>query len=135
MFFHYVDLEYEVITHLGLIGPNRPNDLFYRSFTQVRGKLSLFFHYIDLECEIITHLGLIGSNSHNDLFYRSFTQVRDKLSLFFHYFDLECELITHWALLHPMTSFIGHSPNYEVNYYCSFTTSTLNARLSFIGPY
>jgi len=60
MFFHYVDLECEVITHLGLIGSKSQNDLFYRSFTQVRDKLSLFFHYFDLECEIITHWDLLG---------------------------------------------------------------------------
>ena len=65
MFFHYVDLEYEVILSndlIGPIGPIRPNDLFYRSFTQVRGKLSLFFHYVDLEYEVILSNDLIGPN-------------------------------------------------------------------------
>ena len=60
LFFHYVDLEYEAILSNDLIGPHRPNDLFYRSFTQVRGKLSLFFHYVDLEYEVITHWALLG---------------------------------------------------------------------------
>ena len=49
LFFHYADLEYDVILSNDLIGPIRPNDLFYRSFTQVRGKLSVFFHYAELE--------------------------------------------------------------------------------------
>jgi len=59
LFFHYFELEYEVITqmtYLYPIGPIRPNDLFYYSFTQVRGKLSLFFHYVDIEYEVITKM-------------------------------------------------------------------------------
>ena len=39
-----------------------PNDLFYRSFTQVQGKLSLFFHYVDLEDDVILSSDLIGPN-------------------------------------------------------------------------
>jgi len=65
LFFHYVDIEYEVIITNDLIGPNRPNDLFSRSFTQVRGKLSLFFHYIDLEYEVILSNDLFGPNRPN----------------------------------------------------------------------
>jgi len=65
LFFHYVDLEYEVILSNDLIGPNRPNDLFSRSFTHVRCKLSLFFHYVDLEYEVILSNELIGPNRTN----------------------------------------------------------------------
>ena len=59
LFFHYVNLEDDVIISSDLIGPN---DLFYRSFTQVRSKLSLFFHYIDFEDDVILSSDLIGSN-------------------------------------------------------------------------
>ena len=79
------------------LGPIWPNDLFYSSFTHVRGKLPLFFHYVDLEYEAILSNDTIGPNTLNTaqwpLFYRSFTQVRGKLSLFFHYVDLEYEAI------------------------------------------
>ena len=130
MFFYYVDLEYEVILSSDIFGPNRPNYHFSRSFIEVRCKLSLFFHYVNLEymvilsSDIVCPIGLIRPNY---LFSRSFTHVRGKLSLFFHYVDLECENITHWDLLGPigrMTSFMAHSPMYELSYRCSFTTST-----------
>ena len=62
LFFHYVDLEYEVILSSDIIGPNRPNYLFSRSFTQVRCKLSLFFNYVDLEYEVILSSDIIGPN-------------------------------------------------------------------------
>src|ERR1044071_7141459 len=93
-----------------LIGPNRPKDLFYCSFIQI-------YHSNDL----------IGPNKAQDLFYRTFTQVRDKLFLFFHYVDLEYEVITQMTYMGPIgpkTSFKNLLPKYEVNYPCSFTTST-----------
>ena len=37
-------------------------ELFYHSFTQVRGKLSLFFHYVDLEDDVTHSSDLIGPN-------------------------------------------------------------------------
>src|ERR1044071_176886 len=80
------------------LGPIRPSDLFYRSFTQVRGKLSLFFHYVDLEYEVILSSDIIGPNY---LYYPSFTQVRGKLSLFFNYVDLEYEVILSNDIIGP----------------------------------
>ena len=59
-FFHYFDLEYEVILSNDLIGPSRPNDLIYHSITLVRGKLYLFFHYVNLEYEVILSNDIIG---------------------------------------------------------------------------
>ena len=75
------------------LGPIRPKYLFYRSFTQVRGKLSILFHYVVLEYKVILTSDIIGHNRPIDLFYRSFIQVRGKLFLFFHYVDLEYEFI------------------------------------------
>src|ERR1044071_3449714 len=83
MFFHYVDLEYDVILSNDLIAPISQLGLMTSFIALSLGKLFLFFHYVDLEYEAILSNDLIGSNWPNDLFYRSFTQVRGKLSLFF----------------------------------------------------
>src|ERR1044071_4560317 len=83
------------------LGPIRPNYLFYRSFTQVRGNLSLFFHYVDLEYEVILSSDIIGPNKDNYLFSRSFTQVRANLTLFFHYVDLEYVVILSNDIIGP----------------------------------
>src|ERR1044071_6456639 len=83
---------------LGPIGLLWPNDYFYRSFTQVRGKLSLFIHYVDLEYDVMLSSNLIWPN---DLFHRSFTKVRGKLSLFFHYIALEDDFILSNDLFGP----------------------------------
>ena len=83
---------------MGLI---RPNDLFYCSFTQVRGKLSLFFLYVDLEYDAILLSNLIGPNKAEWPLLSLFTHVRGKLSLFFDYIDLEDDVILSSDLIGP----------------------------------